>query len=77
MITQTSKVDPFEKKVLTVGKASFHNELKIIDDETGNIVPRNTSGELCSRGYTTMIGYWQDEMKTKEAIDEGRWFHTG
>ncbi|XP_033646338.1 medium-chain acyl-CoA ligase ACSF2, mitochondrial-like isoform X1 [Asterias rubens] len=76
LISQTTKDDPFEKKFSTVGKANDHNELKIID-EAGNIVPRNTAGELCSRGYTTMIGYWQDEKKTKEAIDESRWFHSG
>ncbi|XP_071787632.1 medium-chain acyl-CoA ligase ACSF2, mitochondrial-like [Asterias amurensis] len=77
VIFQTLRDDPIEKRVSTIGKATDHNEVKIIDVETGNIVPRNTAGELCSRGYTTMIGYWQDEKKTKEAIDESRWFHTG
>ncbi|XP_038055851.1 medium-chain acyl-CoA ligase ACSF2, mitochondrial-like [Patiria miniata] len=77
VIFQTRRDDPIEKRVSTVGKATAHNEVKIIDIQTGEIVPRNTSGELCSRGYTTMIGYWNNQKKTDEAIDKARWFHTG
>ncbi|XP_038055852.1 medium-chain acyl-CoA ligase ACSF2, mitochondrial-like [Patiria miniata] len=77
IITQTCRDDPVDKRVSTVGKAAPHTELKIIDIQTGEIVLRNTSGELCSRGYTTMIGYWNNQKKTDEAIDKARWFHTG
>ncbi|XP_030836293.1 medium-chain acyl-CoA ligase ACSF2, mitochondrial-like [Strongylocentrotus purpuratus] len=77
VICQTEMHDPVDLRVSTVGKPSPHNEIKIIDPQSGELVPYNTPGELCSRGYTTMVGYWKDEVKTKEAIDQTGWFHSG
>jgi fatty-acyl-CoA synthase len=75
--TQSAPDDPLEKRVTTVGRVHPHVEVKIIDPETGRIVPRGTSGELCTRGYCVMLGYWNDEAATRAAIDAGRWMHTG
>lgn len=69
--------DPVELTASTVGKALEHTELKVIDTSTGDILPINEPGELCMRGYLVMKGYWDDEQKTKEAIDENGWFHSG
>ncbi|VWX57686.1 putative acyl-CoA synthetase YngI [Burkholderiales bacterium 8X] len=74
---QSSTDTPLDKRVSTVGTVQPHLEVKIIDPETGRVVPRGTSGELCTRGYSVMHGYWEDEEKTREAIDEERWMHTG
>jgi fatty-acyl-CoA synthase len=73
---QTSADDPLEKRVGSVGRIHPHVEAKIVDAD-GRIVPPGTPGELCTRGYSVMRGYWNDEEKTKEAIDRGRWMHTG
>jgi fatty-acyl-CoA synthase len=73
---QTSADDPLEKRVGSVGRIHPHVEVKIVDAD-GRIVPPGTPGELCTRGYSVMRGYWNDEEKTKEAIDQGRWMHTG
>ena len=54
-----------------------HIEVKIIDESTGLVVPIGAPGELCTRGYSVMLGYWNDEEKTKDAIDAARWMHTG
>jgi fatty-acyl-CoA synthase len=75
--TQSRTDDPFEKRVATVGQVHPHVEVKIIDATTGRIVPRGAPGELCTRGYSVMLGYWGDPKATREAIDEGRWMHTG
>jgi fatty-acyl-CoA synthase len=75
--TQSWTDDPLDKRVTTVGRAHPHVEIKIIDPETGHIVPRGTSGELCTRGYSVMLGYWNDDAATKLAIDAGGWMHTG
>ena len=82
-MTETSPVsfqsgtdDPIDRRVSTVGRVQPHLEVKIVDNE-GRIVPRGQSGELCTRGYSVMLGYWDDEAKTKEAIDAGGWMHTG
>ena len=75
--TQTSDVTPFEKQVGTVGTVQDHLEIKIIDPETGALVNRNTPGEFCTRGYSVMLGYWNNEKATAEAIDRARWMHTG
>ncbi|XP_072024538.1 medium-chain acyl-CoA ligase ACSF2, mitochondrial-like [Amphiura filiformis] len=72
-----SRTDTLERRVTTVGWPSAHTEVKVINPETGHIVDVDTPGELCSRGYTTMLGYWDDEKKTREAIDNNQWFHTG
>ena len=77
VITQTRTDDPLEKRVTTVGQVHPHVEVKVIDPTTGRIVPRGTPGELCTRGYSVMVGYWADAHATKQAIDEGRWMHTG
>jgi fatty-acyl-CoA synthase len=75
--TQSSTDDPLEKRVATVGRVHPHVEIKIVDPETGRVVPRGQPGELCTRGYVVMLGYWNNEEATREAIDAGRWMHTG
>lgn len=83
-MTETSPVScqsaadtPLDKRVATVGKVQPHIEVKVVDPETGATVPRGQSGELCTRGYSVMHGYWDDEPRTREAIDAERWMHTG
>jgi len=73
---QTAADDALEKRVGTVGRVHPHVEVKIVDAE-GRVVPPGTPGELCTRGYSVMRGYWNDPDKTAEAIDAGRWMHTG
>jgi fatty-acyl-CoA synthase len=75
--TQSLIGDPLEKQTATVGKVYPHLEIKIVDPETGGIVPRGTAGEFCTRGYSVMLGYWNNEKATTEAIDGARWMHTG
>jgi fatty-acyl-CoA synthase len=76
-ITMTRTDDPLELRVTTVGRALPNVEVKIIDSETGKEVPRNTQGELCSRGYNTMKGYYKMIEATAAAIDNDGWLHTG
>jgi fatty-acyl-CoA synthase len=73
---QSSTDDPIERRVSTIGRVHPHVEVKIIDAE-GRVVPRGTPGELCTRGYSVMLGYWDDEARTKDAIDAAGWMHTG
>ena len=75
--TQTSADDPLEKRVTTVGRVHPHVEIRIVDPDTGEVVPRGTSGEFHTRGYSVMIGYWNDPERTCEAIDTDGWMHTG
>jgi fatty-acyl-CoA synthase len=75
--TQSSTDDPLDKRVSTVGRIHPHVEIKIVDPANGAIVPRGTSGELCTRGYSVMLGYWDNEEATRGAIDAARWMHTG
>jgi fatty-acyl-CoA synthase len=75
--TQTKIGTPLEKQVGTVGTIQDHLEIKIIDPESGHVVDRNEPGELCTRGYSVMLGYWNNEKATAEAIDKGRWMHSG
>jgi fatty-acyl-CoA synthase len=75
--TQSGTDDPFDKRVSTVGRVHPHVEVKIVDPGTGAVVPRDTPGELCSRGYIVMRGYWNNEEATRQAIDAARWMHTG
>ncbi len=75
--TQTTADDDMERRVSTVGRVHPHVEVKIIDPETGRVLPRATPGELCTRGYSVMLGYWDEPEKTAEAIDAARWMHTG
>ncbi|UMQ43849.1 AMP-binding protein [Chryseobacterium sp. Y16C] len=74
--TQTLIGTSFEKQVNTVGTVQNHLEIKIID-ENGKILKRGEHGELCTRGYSVMLKYWNDPENTKKVIDEGRWMHTG
>ena len=82
-MTETSPVsfqsaidDPIERRVSTVGRIHPHLEVKIVDAE-GKVVPRGTAGELLTRGYSVMRGYWDDPQQTAEAIDEAGWMHSG
>jgi fatty-acyl-CoA synthase len=75
--TQTAHDDPVEKRVGSVGRVHPHVEVKIIDPEGGATVARGDPGELCTRGYSVMAGYWNDEERTREAIDADGWMHTG
>jgi fatty-acyl-CoA synthase len=75
--TQTAFDDPLEKRVATVGRVHPHVEIKIVDPATGDTVARTESGELCTRGYSVMSGYWNDSERTDEAIDSAGWMHTG
>jgi len=74
---QSSTDTPLDRRVSTVGTVQPHLEVKIVDAETGEIMPVGKSGELCTRGYSVMHGYWEDEPKTREAIDAEHWMHTG
>ncbi len=74
--TQTALDDPLERRVSTVGRVHPHVEIKIIDSE-GRIVPRGTPGEFCTRGYSVMLGYWDDPERTAQAVDAAGWMHTG
>jgi fatty-acyl-CoA synthase len=73
---QTSTEDSLERKVSTIGRVHPHVEVKIVDAE-GRIVPPGTPGELCTRGYSVMLGYWDDAEKTADAVDQAGWMHTG
>ncbi|SFK62775.1 AMP-binding protein [Amycolatopsis sacchari] len=75
--TQTRADDSIERRVSTVGRVGPHLEVKVVDPETGLTVPRGEPGELCTRGYSVMLGYWEQPDKTAEAIDSARWMHTG
>lgn len=75
--TQTGAKDSIEKRVSTVGRTQPHLESKIVDPGNGQIVPRGEIGELCTRGYSVMLKYWNNEHATAEAIDEAGWMHTG
>ena len=73
---QSSADDPLERRVSTVGRIHPHLEVKVVDAE-GRIVPRGVAGELCTRGYSVMLGYWDDPARTAGVIDAARWMHTG
>ena len=74
---QSATSTPLDKRVSTVGQVQPHLEVKIVDPETGAVVPIGQRGEFCTRGYSVMHGYWGDETKTREAIDADGWMHTG
>jgi fatty-acyl-CoA synthase len=74
---QTRADDSLERRVSTVGRVHPHVEVKVVDPETGLTLPRGEPGELCTRGYSVMLGYWEEPEKTAEAIDRARWMHTG
>ncbi|HLH58992.1 MAG TPA: AMP-binding protein [Streptosporangiaceae bacterium] len=75
--TQTRHDDSIERRVSTVGRVGPHLEVKIVDPATGLTVPYGEPGELCTRGYSVMLGYWEQEDRTAEVIDSARWMHTG
>jgi fatty-acyl-CoA synthase len=75
--TQSATDDPVERRVATVGRVHPHVEIKVVDPAGGAVVPRGVPGELCTRGYSVMLGYWNDPTATRAAIDEARWMHTG
>ena len=75
--TQTTLGTPLEKQVGTVGTVQDHLEVKVIKPESGALQPRGVHGEVCTRGYSVMLGYWNDPEATARAIDEDGWMHTG
>ena len=75
--THTSVDDSLDKRVATVGRAHPHVEIRIVDPVNGETVPRGQAGEFVTRGYSVMLGYWDDETRTAEAIDDEGWMHTG
>jgi fatty-acyl-CoA synthase len=75
--TQTRPDDSLERRVSTVGRPGPHIEVKIVDPDTGLVRPHGEPGEFCTRGYSVMLGYWDEPEKTAEAIDAARWMHTG
>jgi fatty-acyl-CoA synthase len=74
---QTRIGDDLERRTETIGRVHPHVEIKIVDPATGAIVPRGTPGELCTRGYSVMLGYWNDPVHTAEVLDADGWMHTG
>jgi fatty-acyl-CoA synthase len=75
--TQTRRDDTLERRVGSVGRAGPHVEIKVVEPDSGLVVPRGQSGELCTRGYSVMLGYWNEPEKTDDAIDAAGWMHTG
>ncbi|MET9463939.1 AMP-binding protein [Streptomyces sp. NPDC006544] len=75
--TQTRVDDSVERRVSTVGRVGPHLEVKVVDPASGRTVPRGEPGELCTRGYSVMLGYWDQPERTAEAVDAARWMHTG
>ena len=75
--TQTSRDDTVDRRVSTVGRVHPHVEIQVIDPVSGEVVPRGIAGELCTRGYSVMRGYWEQPDTTAEAIDSDGWMHTG
>ena len=83
-MTETSPVscqtlidDDEDRRTASIGRAHPHVEVKIVDPETGDALERGQPGEFCTRGYSVMLGYWQDDEKTAQAIDSDGWMHTG
>lgn len=74
---QTRMTDDLERRTSSIGRAHPHVEIKVVDPETGETVPRGEPGEFCTRGYSVMLGYWNDPEKTSAAIDPDGWMHTG
>ena len=75
--TQTRATDDLERRVSTVGQVHPHVEVKVVDPVTGLVVPHGTPGELCTRAYSVMLGYWDEPAKTAEVLDPAGWMHTG
>ena len=77
MSTQTGPDDDVEHRTATVGAVMPHVEIRVADPETGRTLPRGETGEFQTRGYSVMLGYWEEPERTAEAIDAARWMHTG
>jgi fatty-acyl-CoA synthase len=75
--TQTGADDDLDRRTSTVGRVHPHLEVKVVDPATGLTVPRGETGEFCTRGYSVMLGYWNEPEKTAEVLDAARWMHTG
>jgi fatty-acyl-CoA synthase len=75
--TQTRVDDDVDRRTATVGRVMPHLEVKVVDPATSRALPRGEPGELCTRGYSVMLGYWENNKATEEAIDASRWMHTG
>jgi fatty-acyl-CoA synthase len=75
--TMSAVDDPLERRVTTVGRVMPHVEIKIVDPVSGAVVPHGTPGEFCTRGYSVMRGYWNNEQATRASIDAGGWMHSG
>jgi fatty-acyl-CoA synthase len=75
--TQSRLDDTLERRVATVGRVHPHVEIKVVDPSTGKVLPAGEPGEFCTRGYSIMLGYWDNEEATRQAIDRSRWMHTG
>ena len=75
--TQTGADDDLDRRTSTVGRVHPHLEVKVVDPSTGLTVPRGEPGEFCTRGYSVMLGYWNEPEQTAEVIDGARWMHTG
>jgi fatty-acyl-CoA synthase len=75
--TQTRADDDLERRTATVGRALPHVEVKVIDPATGRVLPTGEPGEICMRGYSVMLGYWNEPEKTAEVVDAARWMHSG
>jgi fatty-acyl-CoA synthase len=73
----TARDDPLERRVGSVGRVLPHIEIKIVDPATGAIVPPGTAGEFCTRGYSVMVGYWENDDATRKSIDSAGWMHSG
>ncbi|MCX4659318.1 AMP-binding protein [Streptomyces uncialis] len=74
---QTRRDDDLERRTATVGRVLPHTEVKVVDPVDGTTLPRGSAGELCTRGYGVMLGYWDEPERTAEAVDPARWMHTG
>jgi fatty-acyl-CoA synthase len=74
---QTRADDDMDRRVSTVGRVHPHVEVKVIDPASGLVLPRGVPGEMCTRGYSVMLGYWSEPEKTADVIDAARWMHTG
>jgi fatty-acyl-CoA synthase len=74
---QTRADDDLDRRTATIGRAHPHVEIKIVDPDSGGTLERGQTGEFCTRGYSVMLGYWEDDQKTREAIDADGWMHTG
>jgi fatty-acyl-CoA synthase len=74
---QTRADDDLDRRTSTIGRVHPHVEVKVVDPATGETVERGETGEFCTRGYSVMLGYWEDDEKTREAIDDDGWMHTG